>query len=176
MYLKPVTINLVTKPGFNNSGRYCSPPDTCMTVQCACHCKSFSESFEQQSRTNISVTLTVLICFLRMYKKKLHILEVTPRKVRTPSRHCRVFSMSTITPESVGRVLHNNTTASTIHTPVETRSCQTFTTSHAGASRALVKNKRLGGSKSAEIKKCASKISHGKGVRLERGSCVCPSL
>jgi len=32
-------------------------------------------------------TLTVRRCFLRMYKMKLHILDVTPRKVRIPSKH-----------------------------------------------------------------------------------------
>lgn len=40
--------------------------------------------------------LTVRRCFLRMYKMKLHILDVTPRKVRIPSKHCRVFNMLTV--------------------------------------------------------------------------------
>ncbi len=31
--------------------------------------------------------LTVRRCFLRMYKMKLHILDVTPRKERIPSKH-----------------------------------------------------------------------------------------
>jgi len=41
-------------------------------------------------------TLTVRRCFLRMYKMKLHILDVTPRKVRIPSKHWRVFNMLTV--------------------------------------------------------------------------------
>lgn len=71
--------------------------------------------------------LTVRMCFLRMYKKKLHNLEVTPRKVRTPSRHWRVFSMSTIPPESVRCDLHRR--QEQYNTPVEIRPCQPFTAS-----------------------------------------------
>lgn len=41
--------------------------------------------------------LTVRRCFLRMYMMKPHILDVTLRKVRMPSKHCRVFSMLTST-------------------------------------------------------------------------------
>lgn len=40
------------------------------------------------------LNLTVRRCFLRMYIMKPHILDATPRNVRIPSKHCRVFSMS----------------------------------------------------------------------------------
>lgn len=50
---------------------------------------------ETTGRSNCS--LTVRRCFLRMYMMKPHILDVTPRKVRMPSKHCRVFSMLTST-------------------------------------------------------------------------------
>lgn len=59
--------------------------------------------------------LTVRRCFLRMYIMKPHILDATPRNVRIPSKHCRVFSMSmstqrplttsTLLPESSGQLL-----------------------------------------------------------------------
>lgn len=51
-------------------------------------------------------SLTVLRCFLRMYMMKPHILDVTPRKVRMPSKHCRVFSMLTSTQRP-----HSNSTS-----------------------------------------------------------------
>lgn len=47
-------------------------------------------------RVNTKLILTVRRCFLRMYIIKPHILDVTPRKVRTPSSHWRVFSMLTL--------------------------------------------------------------------------------
>lgn len=54
--------------------------------------------------------LTVRRCFLRMYMMKPHILDVTPRKVRMPSKHCRVFSMlmSTQRPHSKSTLTLNS--------------------------------------------------------------------
>lgn len=56
-------------------------------------------SFVPKATCPISLNpiLTVRRCFLRMYMMKPHILDVTPRKVRMPSKHCRVFSMLTST-------------------------------------------------------------------------------
>lgn len=48
----------------------------------------------QLSCSKFKLILTVRRCFLRMYIMKPHILDVTPRNVRIPSKHCRVFSMS----------------------------------------------------------------------------------
>lgn len=102
-------------------------PHRCLLSLRAPACE-FSGMSHNKSCSNMKTTLTVRMCFLRMYKKKLHSLDVTPRKVRTPSRHWRVFSMSTITPESVRCDLHR--WQEQHNTPVEIRSCQPFTTSH----------------------------------------------
>ncbi len=92
--------------------------------------------------------LTVRMCFLRMYKKKLHNLEVTPRKVRTPSRHWRVFSMSAIPPESVRGDLTLHRRPEQHDTPVEITPCRHpppcsalagFKSTHGGRESACVK-------------------------------------
>lgn len=51
------------------------------------------QTYSLSSPLVFKAVLTVRRCFLRMYMMKPHILDVTPRKVRMPSRHCRVFSM-----------------------------------------------------------------------------------
>lgn len=59
--------------------------------------KTFHINMRNSRESNIECLfkpiLTVRRCFLRMYMMKPHILDVTLRKVRMPSKHCRVFSM-----------------------------------------------------------------------------------